>query len=157
MVIVDELSDLMMVSANEVEESICRLAQMARGSRNSSETTTATQRPSVDVITGLIKANIPSRISFAVSSQTDSGKLTWTWRRKNYWEKEDTRSFIQQGAQNPSVSTAPLSDNDEISAIVDFVKNQARILIIIFDIEDINDPKLDLDSDEKGMNYITRL
>lgn len=120
-IIIDELADLMMAASNEVEDLICRLAQKARAA--GMHLIVATQRPSVDVITGLIKANIPSRIAFAVKSQIDSRTIIDTQGAEKLLGYGDML-FCPVGLSKPlRVQGAYLSD-EEIERVIDFVKTQ---------------------------------
>lgn len=120
-IIIDELSDLMMVAAGEVEDSIARLAQMARAC--GIHLIVATQRPSVDVITGTIKANIPSRISFAVSSQIDSRTILDTSGAEKLLGKGDMLFFPSNVSKPVRIQGAFISDG-EVERIVNYLKNQ---------------------------------
>jgi len=121
-VIIDELADLMMVAAAEVETTICRIAQMARAT--GIHLVVATQRPSVDVITGLIKANIPSRISFAVATQIDSRVVLDMSGAEKLLGRGDML-YSPIGAMKPTRVQGSFVSDDEIERIVDFIKDQA--------------------------------
>lgn len=122
-IIVDELADLMMVSPHEVEDSIIRLAQKARAC--GMHLVIATQRPSVDVITGLIKANIPTRIAFAVSSQVDSRTILDQSGAEKLIGKGDML-FSHPSIAKPQRIQGSFISDDEVNAVVDFILNQGH-------------------------------
>lgn len=143
-VIIDELADLMMVSPVEVQDAIARLAQMARAA--GIHLILATQRPSVDVITGLIKANIPSRISFAVSSQIDSRTILDMGGAEKLLGKGDML-FSPAGMSKPLRVQGAFISDQEVERLLDFVKNQSDeepeyVEGVTTDTDLLNDPKV---------------
>ena len=123
-IIIDELADLMMVVGKDVEDSICRIAQKARAA--GMHLIVATQRPSVDVITGLIKANIPSRIAFAVSSQVDSRTILDGAGAEKLLGMGDML-FMPVGAPKPIRIQGTFVRDEEISRVLDFIKKSATV------------------------------
>lgn len=119
-IIIDELADLMMAAPNEVEDAICRLAQMARAA--GMHLIIATQRPSVDVVTGLIKANIPSRIALSVSSQVDSRTILDTGGAEKLLGRGDML-YAPMGFPKPVRVQGCYVSDSEIEAVVDFLKS----------------------------------
>jgi len=122
-IVIDELADLMLVAAKEVEESVCRIAQMARAA--GMHLIIATQRPSADVITGIMKANIPSRIAFAVASQLESRIILDTTGAEKLAGKGDMLYF-PLGAGKPHRVQGCLVSSSEVERVVEFVKKSGQ-------------------------------
>ena len=122
-IVIDELADLMMVSPRDVEDSICRILQKARAA--GSHRILATQRPSVNVITGIIKANLPSRISFAVSSQVDSRTILDRGGAETLLGKGDML-FSPQGAPKPIRVQGAFISDEEVEMLLDYIRSQGQ-------------------------------
>ena len=148
-IIIDELADLMLVSAREVEDSIARLAQMARAA--GIHLILATQRPSVDVITGLIKANFPSRIAFHVSSKIDSRIIIDTYGAEKLLGKGDML-FMSPGKKTTRVHGAYVSE-EEVRDVVSFIRAQGRPDYKLFE-DLISVPGEELAPDDRDELYI---
>ncbi len=148
-IIIDELADLMMVAAKEVEDYICRLAQLARAA--GIHLIVATQRPSVDVITGLIKANVPSRIAFAVSSQVDSRTILDKGGAEKLLGKGDML-YHPTGLSNALRVQGAFVSDQEVEKLVGFIKEHSEVTHYAEDISEHLDRMAsgDISSEENG-------
>lgn len=142
-VIIDELADLMMVAPGDVEDAICRLAQMARAA--GIHLVVATQRPSVDVITGLIKANIPSRIAFAVSSGVDSRTILDMVGAEKLLGRGDML-FMPVGASKPLRLQGAFISENEVEKLTDFIRKQQEAQYVE-DFSQIEEDKVSVNAD----------
>ncbi len=147
-IIIDELADLMMMSPADVEEAICRIAQKARAC--GIHLIVATQRPSVDVITGLIKANIPTRIAFSVSSQVDSRTIIDTSGAEKLLGRGDML-FLENGSSKPVRLQGTFVSDDEIDMVVDHVREQQEP-VYLFEQEELL-KKAQVSEDEDDLFY----
>ena len=148
--IIDELSDLMMVSAQQVETAICRLAQLARAA--GIHLVLATQRPSVNVITGLIKANIPSRISFAVTSQVDSRTILDMGGAEKLLGQGDML-YYPAGLSKPIRAQCAYISEKEVERVVDFIKKKRTAEYDNEVFEDIKSGKESIGIDDGGSSF----
>ncbi len=146
-IVIDELADLMMAAPNEVEDAICRLAQMARAA--GMHLIIATQRPSVDVVTGLIKANIPSRIALSVSSQVDSRTILDTGGAEKLLGRGDML-YAPMGFPKPVRVQGCFVSDAEIEAVVDFIKNGGEPVVYDAGILDEIERQAASDGKKKG-------
>ena len=157
-IIIDELADLMMVAPNEVEDCICRLAQMARAA--GMHLVIATQRPSVDVITGVIKANIPSRISFAVSSQIDSRTILDMAGAEKLLGRGDML-FNPVGEPKPIRVQGGFISDKEVEAIVNHLKSSSSVEYDQEILDKINSQaesqQMDFDTDDDLLPHVIEM
>lgn len=154
-IIIDELADLMMVAPGEVEDSVCRLAQLARAA--GMHLVIATQRPSVNVITGIIKANIPTRIAFLVASQVDSRTIIDHGGAEKLLGNGDML-FVPAGIQKPMRVQGAWVSDEEVNAVVNYVKERHEAEYDEDVLEHINNAVLsDAEKEEASEEYDPRL
>ena len=154
-IIIDELADLMMAAPNEVEDSICRLAQMARAA--GMHLVIATQRPSVDVITGIIKANIPTRIAFSVASQVDSRTMIDHGGAEKLLGNGDML-FVPSGINKPMRVQGAWVSDEEVHAVVSYIKERSTAAYDADMIEQMdNAARTDAEKEEFSAEYDPRL